>query len=79
MFVDSVRWLYIQLRKLFPDEEIYEDYLHPDLKWANATHPESNSLSPSPSSSPSSISSSLNNIELDLWLPQFNLAFEYQG
>jgi len=54
----SQRWLLIQLRKLLPESLLFEDFLHPSLRWANA----SDSL-----------------VELDVWIPQFNLALEYQG
>lgn len=48
--------LYNMVKKLFPKEDILEDYRHPDLRY-----------------------SSNSRMELDIYLPGKNLAFEYNG
>ena len=51
------RWLAVTLQKMFPDNEILEDYMHPQIK-----HPSSGRA-----------------LQLDVFIPSQNLAFEYQG
>jgi len=57
------RWLLVTLQKLFPLVTILEDYLNPNLCWAKDVD------------GPQEI----HNMQLDIWIPQYNLAFEYQG
>lgn len=48
--------LYNLITKLFPNENILEDYRHPELRFASNSR-----------------------MELDIYLPGKNLAFEYNG
>jgi hypothetical protein len=68
------RWLKLQVEKLFPHSTIMEDYRHPQLPYGSI----STYSSPSSKSSPSPNAPNIR-AELDVFLPDLNLAFEYQG
>jgi hypothetical protein len=70
------RWLKVKIEELLPTVEIIEDYLHPELFWGMFSSsffipliPLLNLLE----------ENSDRHVELDLWLPHFRIAIEFQG
>jgi hypothetical protein len=64
------RWLYFKLKELLPNVEIKEDYNHPDLVWGK-----NNSLF----TQAYFLEKNNRSMQLDIWIPEYNLALEYQG
>ncbi len=74
--------LYTSIQHLFPNEEIQLNYLHPGLNESTNTNSIIDHTEPKLSGNSNSRSGRNSNRktrELDIYLPSFGLAFEYQG
>lgn len=69
LFNNHSRRLFLCAKTLFPDTDIEENYLHPDLMWGKS--PEH--------AAKSHTEETQKKIELDIWIPQHKIAIEYQG
>jgi hypothetical protein len=59
------RMLFVLVKRLFPDLEVYKNFKHPDLLWKNVDDGKPKKYA--------------RRMELDLFCPALSLAFEYQG
>jgi hypothetical protein len=63
-----LRWLFVVANTMFHNTTVFEEHLHSDLSWGNQFV-----------ISNANFADGQRKVQLDVWIPENKLAFEYQG